>query len=265
MKSMVDVSGGCFTQEFLGSTLKAANFNQGMGRAVLKCAAVTKPKSQPSIRIKIKSQIVNQRPSTYSSSISTDIPLYETPGASFDQYLEDKPRVFRAIFPDKRRSQQLNEEEWRVDMLPIRFLFMTVLPVVDMRLRCRTNGKEYPPGIPPDISKVLELDIVRHNSSSVRWELQGLDDLMKPGHFSLGVKGALYTDRCGVRSRLKGQLEMRISVILPQMLSLVPEDLLRRVSESVLRRLVENMRDKVNSSLLADYSEFRRERQLNQV
>lgn len=255
---MVDVSGGCFTQEFLVSTLKAANFNQGIGRAVLKCPAVTTLKSQPSIRIKIKSQIVNQRPSTYSSSISTDIPLYETPGASFDQYLEDKPRVFRAIFPDKRRSQQLNEEEWRVHMLPIQFLFMTVLPVVDMRLRYRTNGKEYRLGIPPDISKVLELDIVR-------WELQGLDDLMKPAHFSLGVKGALYTDRRGLRSRLKGQLEMRISVILPQMLSLVPEDLLRSVSESVLRRLVENMRDKVNSSLLADYSEFRIERQLNQV
>uniref|UniRef100_A0A2K1RA32 Uncharacterized protein n=1 Tax=Populus trichocarpa TaxID=3694 RepID=A0A2K1RA32_POPTR len=29
--------------------------------------------------------------------------------ASFDRYLEDKPRVFKAIFPDKRRSQQLNE------------------------------------------------------------------------------------------------------------------------------------------------------------
>lgn len=255
---MVEVSGGCFTQEFLGSTLKAANVNQVIGRAVLNCPAVTKLKSQPSIRFKIKSQIVNQRPSTYSSGISTDIPLYETPGASFDQYLEDKPRVFRAIFPDKRRSQQLNEEEWRVHMLPIQFLFMTVLPVVDMRLRCRTNGKEYPPGIPFDISKVLELDIVR-------WELQGLDDVMKPAHFSLGVKGALYTDRRGVRSRLKGQLEMKISVVLPQMLSLVPEDLLRSVSESVLRRLVENMRDKVNSSLLADYSEFRRERQLNQV
>lgn len=29
--------------------------------------------------------------------------------ASFDRYLENKPRVFKAIFPDKRRSQQLNE------------------------------------------------------------------------------------------------------------------------------------------------------------
>lgn len=29
--------------------------------------------------------------------------------ASFDGYLEDKPRVFKAIFPDKGRSRQLNE------------------------------------------------------------------------------------------------------------------------------------------------------------
>nr|XP_009772868.1 PREDICTED: uncharacterized protein LOC104223191 [Nicotiana sylvestris] len=54
-----------------------------------------------------KSQMINA--STYSSRISTDIPLYEIPGATFDRYLENKPRVFKAIFPDKRRSQQLNE------------------------------------------------------------------------------------------------------------------------------------------------------------
>lgn len=57
--------------------------------------------------LKIESQVAS--PSTYSSRISTDIPLYEIPGASFDQYLEDKPRVFTAIFPDKHRSQQLNQ------------------------------------------------------------------------------------------------------------------------------------------------------------
>lgn len=79
--------------------------------------------------MKIDAQMVN--PTTYSSRISTDIPLYEIPGvnlhylllsqcddefdqfrnvqASFDEYLEDKPRVFKAIFPDKRRSDQINE------------------------------------------------------------------------------------------------------------------------------------------------------------
>ncbi|KAL2499917.1 Protein of unknown function (DUF1997) [Abeliophyllum distichum] len=198
----------------------------------------------------VKSQMTNS--STYSSRISTDIPLYEIPGASFDQYLEDKPRVFRAIFPDKPRSQQLNEEEWRIHMLPIDFLFHTVYPVIDMRLKCKSNGIGYPPGVPRHISKVLELDIIK-------WELQGLDDMLKPSQFSLGVKGALYPDRSGLRSRLKGQLQMSISFVLPPMLALVPENVRQDVSESVLRRLVENMKNKVNSSLIADYSEFKRE------
>ncbi|OIT06475.1 PREDICTED: uncharacterized protein LOC109211542 [Nicotiana attenuata] len=199
-----------------------------------------------------KSQMINA--STYSSRISTDIPLYEIPGASFDRYLENKARVFKAIFPDKRRSQQLNEEEWRIHMLPIEFLFITVWPVIDMRLRCKSKGVEYPPGIPHDVSKVLELDIIR-------WELQGLDDALKPSQFSLDVKGSLYPDRNGPRSRLRGQLQMSISFVLPPMLALVPEDVRRDVAETVLRGLLQNMKNKVNGSLLSDYGEFKREKQ----
>ncbi|KAL7232324.1 hypothetical protein ACSBR2_010360 [Camellia fascicularis] len=66
----------------------------------------SKSKSKSTVMI-IENQMV--KPATYSSRISTDIPLYESPRASFDQYLEDKPRVFKAMFPDKQRSQRLNE------------------------------------------------------------------------------------------------------------------------------------------------------------
>lgn len=45
-------------------------------------------------------------------------------------------------------------------MLPIQFLFLTVWPVIDMRLRCKTGGKDYPPGVPTHTKKVLELGIV---------------------------------------------------------------------------------------------------------
>ncbi|KAL3525906.1 hypothetical protein ACH5RR_014278 [Cinchona calisaya] len=175
--------------------------------------------------------------------------------ASFDQYLEDKPRVFRAIFPDKERSQQLNEEEWRINMIPVDFLFQTVKPVIDMRIRCKSQGIEYPPGVPDHITKLVELEIIR-------WELQGLDDVLKPSHFSLGVKGVLYPDRRGPRTRLKGRLEMNISFILPAVLSLIPEKVRRQVTESVLKRLMENMRSKVNGSLLADYNAFKREKSI---
>ncbi|TMW91840.1 hypothetical protein EJD97_013824 [Solanum chilense] len=179
----------------------------------------------------VKSQIIDNA-TTYTCRISTDIPLYENPRACFDRYLENKPRVFKAIFPDKRRSHQLNQ------------------------MRCKTKGVEYPPGVPNTVSKVLELDIIR-------WELQGLDDVLKPSEFSLGVKGSLYPDRNGPRTRLKGQLQMSISFVLPHVLALVPEAVRRDVAESVLRGLLQNMKSKVNGSLLTDYAEFKREMQNN--
>ncbi|KAK9271538.1 hypothetical protein L1049_001898 [Liquidambar formosana] len=258
---MGEVTAGLFVpQRQHGSILRTGfHFSRGKWKGqqlkniwVWQCQAVTQSKSL----IAIKNQMLN--PSTYSSRIATDIPLYESPGASFDQYLEDKPRVFKAIFPDKRRSQQLNEEEWRIQMLPIQFLFLTVWPVVDMRLRCKSEGKDYPPNVPRNITKVLELVITR-------WELQGLDNVLEPSQFTLGVKGALYPDRLGMRSRLKGQLEINISFALPPMLALVPEDVRQSVAELVLKRLVENMKDKVNGSLLADYSEFKRKKSNNLV
>ena len=66
-----------------------------------------------------------------------------------------------------------------------------------------------------------------------RWELPGLDGVLRPSHFSLGVRGALYSERQGIQSRLKGQLEMSVSCILPRELALVPDDVLRGVSETV--------------------------------
>ncbi|CAI0420265.1 unnamed protein product [Linum tenue] len=115
-----------------------------------------------SSRQHVQSQISVQQPQTYSATITTDIPLHESPSpaASFDRYLEDKPRVFQAMFPDKQRSQQLNEEEWRIQMLPINFVFLTVWPTVDARLRCIAGGRDYP----PQITKVMELQIVRYNN-----------------------------------------------------------------------------------------------------
>ncbi|KAM7461688.1 hypothetical protein LguiA_029809 [Lonicera macranthoides] len=209
-------------------------------------------------------------PSTYSTTIATDNPLSESPSASSDSYLDNKPRVFRAIFPHQQRTKRLNEEEWRIDMLPIKFLFLNARPIIDMRLRCKSKGKDYPAGVPCHISKVLELKIIR-------WDLQGIDEILKPSHFSLGVNGALYPDRHGKESRLRGQLLIKMSFVHPPVLDFVPEDIHRHVAESVrpsiqiyfliinalvvvLKRLMENLKDGMNGSLLADYSEFKREK-----
>ncbi|CAI0473659.1 unnamed protein product [Linum tenue] len=112
-----------------------------------------------SSRQHVTRQISVRQPQTYSATITTYIPLHESPSpaASFDRWnLEDKPSVFHAMFPDKQRSQQLNEEVWRIQMLPINFLLLTVWPTVDVRLKCITAGRDYP----PQITKVMEFQIV---------------------------------------------------------------------------------------------------------
>uniref|UniRef100_A0A0E0LNQ5 Uncharacterized protein n=1 Tax=Oryza punctata TaxID=4537 RepID=A0A0E0LNQ5_ORYPU len=178
---------------------------------------------------------------SYSSSISTDIPLYEPPGVSFDEYLLDRARVFRAMFPDESRSQRLSDEEWRVQMLPLQFLLLTVHPVVVMQLRHRDG--------------VLDLRITE-------WELRGLERDYAPASFDLGVRGSLYADRSRGRRacRLRGHLEISISCVLPPPMRLVPDAVMRGVAESVLQRLAEKMKQDVDVGIVADFQRFRREK-----
>lgn len=159
------------------------------------------------------------------------------------------------MFPDKRRSKRLNDEEWQIQMLPLQFLFASVLPVVVMRLKCRSLGKNYPSGVPLHVTRVLELQ-------ATRWELRGLESMHVPSHFSLRVQGALYAERKrsnGGHSRLRGHLEMSICVVLPAVLAIVPENILRVTAETVLKRLVEKMKQEVDGALLSDFQSFRKE------
>nr|BAC79899.1 hypothetical protein [Oryza sativa Japonica Group] len=229
---------------------------------------------------------------SYSSSISTDMPLYEPTGVSFDEYLLDRARVFRAMFPDESRSQRLSDEEWRVQMLPLQFLLLTVHPVVVMQLRHRDG--------------VLDLRI---GAAQTEWELRGLERDYAPASFDLGVRGSLYADRSRGRRacRLRGHLEISIGCVLPPPMRLVPGAVMRGVAESsdrrdaagltaaempvrspkpdlrffanaggatnfgflailkivavqVLQRLAEKMKQDVDVGIVADFQRFRREK-----
>lgn len=190
---------------------------------------------------------------SYDSQITilADMPLFESPHASFDRYMEDKPRVFKAISPDNRGTQRINEEEWRIRMEPIGFLFLTAWPVVNMRLRCKTNGKEYPPGVPNHTSMVLEFKITK-------WDLEGVTEgKNKPSEFRLSMEGVLYPDRR--ISRIKGRLHMSISFAPPPMLALVPPHVHKDVTQAVMKNMAESMQHKVRNNLLADYAKFKKE------
>ncbi|CAH9092525.1 unnamed protein product [Cuscuta epithymum] len=196
---------------------------------------------------------------TYSFRITVDIPFYEAPQASFDEYLEEKSRVLKAICPnEKRKPEQISEEEWRIYMAPVEFLFLSVSPVVNMRMRCKAKGMGYPSGIPPNTSKLLEL-------KAMKSELKGnIDGLIKQTRFQLGVEGVVYPHRKGISgsssSSIKGQLLMSITFTRPSALALVPQHLHDDAAQLILKSIGERMERNVSEGLLADYAKFKKEK-----
>ncbi|KAI8534023.1 hypothetical protein RHMOL_Rhmol10G0056000 [Rhododendron molle] len=215
----------------------------------------------------IKNQMT--KPNTYSSRISTDTPLFESPEASFDEYLEDKTRMVKAIFPDKRSRQRLNEV-FAFSTKPSTDFPFSVLCVCRVgKLINHNHLRDLPYRMiewtgrveNPDAAVTIHVpDGLAGNLHETRWELQGLDNILKLSEFSLCVTGSLYPERRGARSRMKFQLQMNISSVVPPALSLVPEDVRFGVVELVLKTLAEDMKHKVNGSLLADYGEFKKEK-----
>lgn len=66
-----------------------------------------------------------------------------------------------------------------------------------------------------------------------RWQLRELETIFQPTSFSLGIEGTLFSDKNGPQSRLKGQMTLSISCILPPAMSIVPEEIVKGVTESV--------------------------------
>ncbi|KAJ4753121.1 hypothetical protein LUZ62_087526 [Rhynchospora pubera] len=189
---------------------------------------------------------------TCSSIISSNIPLYESPEVSLDEYLQDRPRVLKAVFPAQHRSNRLNEEEWKIQMVPIQFLFLSAHVVVVMRMRCKTHGKEYPSNVPVHATTVLELQ-------TTKWELRGLQSSFIPSEFTVCVKGTVYPERKEKQSLLKGHLEMSVSLVRPPLLTLVPDNVLQGMAETILRSMSEEIKYGMNVSLPKDFKNFRRE------
>ena len=52
------------------------------------------------------------------------------------------------------------QSEKRIEMPPMNFLFLAMRLVVDVKLRCKSGGEDYPFGVPHAITKLLQLDIV---------------------------------------------------------------------------------------------------------
>ncbi|CAJ1947038.1 unnamed protein product [Sphenostylis stenocarpa] len=197
--------------------------------------------------------IRSEKTSSFSFRSNTNVPIRELPEASFDQYMDDKHRVLRALFPrDTGTTKQINEEEWRIQMPPIQCLFLSIKPTADVRLTFKSGGDDYPPDIPHHITKVLELHFTR-------WELQGLSALYKdPYQINLDVRGSIYPERKGKHSWLKNQMEMEITFCVTPATAFMPQSVVQNAIELIFKTVWDEMKQELQGRLLQDYSRFKR-------
>ncbi|KAF7803012.1 DUF1997 family protein [Senna tora] len=168
----------------------------------------------------------NHNASSFTYTISDDVPLIELPGASFDQYMEDKGRVIRAIIPEGATTQHLIQEDWRIKMPTVQALFQKVQPVIDVRLKCKSNGEDYPSHVPPHVTKLFQ-------SSLTKWEIEGVHGDYMPPYLKLEATGMLYPERKGRLSFIKNELKLHISVVFPPLvLAFVPKHVLHNIFDS---------------------------------
>ncbi|XP_038891182.1 uncharacterized protein LOC120080556 [Benincasa hispida] len=187
----------------------------------------------------------------------SDLPLYDSPGkASFDEYLEDKPRLVKATFPGK--IQQLNQEEWRIEMPKIELLFLKIWPTVDIKITCKTNGEAYPSDVPHYITKVLLLEMTN-------WEINGIHKDYRPSYANVCSRGAIYSEKIGTRSHLKFKLLINLSFLVPYVLNFVSNDVLQSIVKTALKAMIEDLKHKSIHKLVEDYNEFRKENKTNYI
>ncbi|KAK7266457.1 hypothetical protein RIF29_19101 [Crotalaria pallida] len=206
------------------------------------------------VPISLNSVIRNERTSSFSYRGTANVPFNELPGASFDQYMDNKQRVFQAVFPDKATTKQLNEEEWRIKLPTLQSIFLNVQPTADIRLTFKSNGEDYPHDIPHHITTVLEFQFIR-------WELLQGPLSMEP-NLSLDVRGAIYPERTGRSCWLKNEMEMKISFCVSPIMSLVPEKIIQDGAELIFKKMMDEMKKDFQGRLVADYRRFKRSKSL---
>lgn len=122
------------------------------------------------------------------------------------------------------------------------------------------------------------------------WELNGIHRDYRPSSANVCSRGAIYSEKFGIRSRLKFQLQINLSFHIPDALTFVPKDVFQSIVEKVktpwklffktqnswyiymhmyllkgcdeqgLKAMVEDLKLKAMDRLVEDYCAFRKEK-----
>ena len=167
-----------------------------------------------------------------SRSWSTSVP-FDPSLPSFPDYMLDSPlRIFRASFGDSERLEDLGEGRFRVRMLPLHFLNLTVTPIV---ILCVQSEKMY---------ESAKLHLTCHEIT-----LLGVaPEDSKP--FQLHLQGELTGSR---RGEIFGRVVARIETSVPSSLVMTPPSVLEMTGNLLVAHILAMMNDAMERRFVRDY------------
>jgi len=163
-------------------------------------------------------------------SIDLTVPELAIP---VQHYLRQPRRLVKALI-DPSRVELLGQNEFRFKMRPLRFLSLSLQPIVDLRVEADAHGKIH--------------------LKATNCEVLGIEALKK--HFHLDLDGYLSPVLVSGQTRLEGNANLQVTVNIPPMLWLTPKALIETTGNGLLKSILLTIKQRLQHQLLADYREW---------
>jgi hypothetical protein len=173
----------------------------------------------------------------YTSQRALQLPLKEHALHSSKHYLSHTERIVVLSFPDSERRTRLDETTWRIQLLPLRLLWLSNVGVCcTLKTWCDEAG-------------VLRM-------AGRELQLHGLPPELV-GSLMLRVEGSLQSVIGSRGSELQGAVSLRLSAAVPELLAFSPgfDSVVNTINDEVLQRIEESLR----RELTLDYLRWCRE------
>lgn len=167
-----------------------------------------------------------------SQSLILDVPDRSLPikHLPIEHYLRQPKRLIYAV-ADRKRIEVLAPTRFRFNLCPLKFMMLSVRPVVDIDVWLEPEGS-------------LHLQ-------STAVQLHGIEAFNLG--FELNLQGYLCPDRTLDVTQLRGKADLCIQIQLPPSLWFTPKSILETAGNALLKSILLTMKQRLEKQLIADY------------
>jgi Protein of unknown function (DUF1997) len=168
----------------------------------------------------------------FTASQSVELIVRDQP-VPIQHYLRQPQRLIMALV-DPSRVESLSVDCFRLKMRPLKFMMLSIQPVVDIRVWTDAHGTIY-----------LE---------SIYCEIRGIEYINQ--RFNLQLVGKLSPVTASNVTYLQGKADLGVQVELPPAFQLTPKPLLEATGNGLLRSVLLTIKQRLMHQLMSDYRQW---------